>query len=159
MNQDPTPSSAPAAANGLTRRAALASAGVALLPAAPSLLAQDRGVGTITVLYRKEQGSDVDRRDTGALAAISQVEQGLSERQFQVVKPSPDVLALMDRAEEVIINFDPGAGACVMLSVTTVMRPMPAERTAFEVRARAQVFYGPSQLLSGGDAEGVDKGE
>lgn len=144
-------------ASGITRRTALASASFSLLPAAPALLAQGRGVGTITVLYRKEQGSDVDRRDTGALAAISQVEQGLTERQFQVVKPGPDVLAMMDREEEVIINFDPGAGACVMLSVTKVMRPMPAERTAVEVRARAQVFYGPSQLLSGGEAEGVGR--
>jgi hypothetical protein len=157
MNQDQSSTSTPGRPFGMTRRTALASASVALLSAAPQLLAQGRGVGTITVLYRREQGTDVDRRDTGALAAISQVEQGLSERHFQVVKPGPDVLALMDGSEEVIINFDPGAGACVMLSVTKVVRPMPAERTAVEVRARAQVFYGPSQLLSGGDAEGVGR--
>lgn len=146
-------------AHGLTRRAALAGTGMALLPAlaARPVLAQGRGVGTITVLYRKEQAGDVDRRDTGALAAISQLEQGLSGRDFQVVKPSADTLQLMDGAGEVIINFDPGAGACVMLSVTKVLRPMSGERTAIEVRARAQVFYGTSQLMAGGEAEGLGR--
>jgi hypothetical protein len=138
----------------MTRRTALASAAVVLVPTTPSW-AQDSGISTVTVLYRKEQSGDLDRRDSGALAAASQIEQGLNERRFRVVRPSADVLALTDRTEEIIINFDPGAGACVLLSCTRVSQPQSGGRTAIELRARAQVYFGPSLILAGDLAEGV----
>lgn len=128
--------------------------GAAWLVCAPAAAAN---LDAVTVLYRREEAASLKRADIAALAAASQLEQGLVDGGFVVRQPAAKDLELLDQNAEVVVNFDADAGPCLMFSVVEVKRPRPGDMVLVEVRIRARVFLGPSVLVAGTDASGTGR--
>jgi hypothetical protein len=123
--------------------------------AAPLILPFGFGIGTaaraavptdiVTVLYRQADEKAPTRSDPAIQAALLGLEAGFRENGLNVIQASPELLSLMDRSANLVVNFAPDAGLTLVFTANRSQRPMGGvDKIVAEVVLQARVFVGHS---------------